>query len=89
MVYPYYRFQEAGFNTVLIGPKGGTQYKGKHGYPVISDVSSSDISAQDLVALIMPGGWAPGRLPRQKTECSLSKIWMLKRKPWLQYVMGT
>ncbi|KAK3760735.1 hypothetical protein RRG08_027305 [Elysia crispata] len=73
LVYPYDRFQEAGFNTVLIGPKGGTQYKGKHGYPLISDVSSSDISAQDLVALIMPGGWAPDRLRRDKKLVQLVK----------------
>jgi len=59
LLYPFYRMQEAGLDTVLIGPKAGAQYKGKHGYPVKSDVSIDDVTAESLCALIIPGGWAP------------------------------
>ncbi|CAG5132300.1 unnamed protein product [Candidula unifasciata] len=59
MLYPYYRMKEAGLDTVLIGPVAGKQYTGKHGYPVTSEVAIDNISAQDLSALIIPGGWAP------------------------------
>ncbi|GFO13741.1 intracellular protease pfpi family [Plakobranchus ocellatus] len=73
LVYPYYRMQEAGFTPVLIGPKAGVQYKGKHGYPMTSNTSSSDVNARDLLALIIPGGWAPDRMRRDQKLVMLVK----------------
>ncbi|KAL8571324.1 hypothetical protein ACOMHN_050574 [Nucella lapillus] len=59
VIYPLYRFQEAGYTTITIGPDKETTYKGKHGYPVKSDLAIDEIKAEDLSALIIPGGWAP------------------------------
>ena len=41
--------KEAGFDVILIGPKKDVQYKGKHGYPVKSDISIEDVSSQVLL----------------------------------------
>jgi putative intracellular protease/amidase len=34
LMYPYYRFQEAGYLVDVVGPKADTTYKGKHGLPI-------------------------------------------------------
>ncbi|KAK7480043.1 hypothetical protein BaRGS_00028680 [Batillaria attramentaria] len=65
-VYPYYRFKEAGYAVVAIGPVKDNVYKGKHGYPMKAEVSIDDIKAEDLSALIIPGGWAPDYWRRDK-----------------------
>ena len=44
LIYPLYRFREAGFSTVTIGPVKGNTYKGKHGYPVKADLSVDDVT---------------------------------------------
>ena len=31
LMYPYYRFQEAGFQVVVVGPKAKETYNGEHG----------------------------------------------------------
>ncbi|XP_025092245.1 uncharacterized protein LOC112562879 [Pomacea canaliculata] len=65
-LYPYYRFKEAGFETVSIGPSTDTVYKGKHGYPFKAEVSIQDIKPEELAALIIPGGFAPDYWRRDK-----------------------
>ncbi|BFZ18472.1 hypothetical protein BsWGS_21511 [Bradybaena similaris] len=81
LLYPYYRMKEAGFETVLIGPVAGKQYAGKHGYPVTSEVAIDNISAQDLSALIIPGGWAPDYWRRDQRFLQLVKDIDAQRKP--------
>lgn len=73
LLYPLYRFQEAGFTVVTIGPVKDNVYKGKHGYPVKADVSVDDITAKDLAALIIPGGFAPDYWRRDKRFLDLVK----------------
>ncbi|XP_076435213.1 general stress protein 18-like [Babylonia areolata] len=73
LIYPLYRFQEAGYLTVTIGPVKDVVYKGKHGYPVKPDLSIDDIKAEDLAALIIPGGWAPDYWRRDNRFLDLVK----------------
>ena len=62
--YPYLRLKEAGFQVDLIGPEKGVEYLSKHGYPAISDFASSQISAQDYAAVVVPGGYSPDMMRR-------------------------
>ncbi len=48
--YPKLRMQEAGAVVTLAGPKAGTQYEGKHGYPCVSDAAISEMEAADFTA---------------------------------------
>ncbi|KAK7088270.1 general stress protein 18-like [Littorina saxatilis] len=73
VLYPLYRFQEAGYPTVTIGPVKGTTYNGKHSYPVVADMSVTDVKAEDLSALIIPGGWSPDYLRRDPRFVNLVK----------------
>jgi len=59
--YPLYRLREEGYTAVVAGPKPGP-YTSKHGYPVRAEVAASDLRAEDLAGVIIPGGWAPDRL---------------------------
>lgn len=61
-IYPYYRMQEAGYEVTLVGPSSGKTYRGKHGYPLTADMDPANVSIDEYVALIIPGGQAPDRL---------------------------
>ncbi|HEX9580654.1 MAG TPA: type 1 glutamine amidotransferase domain-containing protein [Gemmatimonadales bacterium] len=61
--YPKLRLEEAGYQTVLAGI-GETSYRGKHGYPCPVDAQVRDLSADGLVGLLAPGGWAPDKIRR-------------------------
>ncbi len=61
--YPILRLREEGAQVVIAGT-GKSDYTGKHGYPVTVDTSVDKLSAQELDAVIIPGGYAPDRLRR-------------------------
>ena len=62
--YPKLRMIEAGAEVVLAGPDEGVKYKGKNGYPCVSDAAISDMSSSDFDGLIVPGGFMPDSLRR-------------------------
>ena len=39
---------------------------GKHGFPIVSDLSPKDVSVDEYDAVIIPGGWAPDRMRRNE-----------------------
>ncbi|MGN6370513.1 MAG: type 1 glutamine amidotransferase domain-containing protein [Phycisphaerae bacterium] len=71
LVYPKYRLQEAGFGGVVAGPKAGVTYRGKHGYPTVSDASLAEMKSGDFVGVICAGGWMPDKLRREGTVKAL------------------
>jgi protease I len=62
LLYPFYRFKEAGFKVDVVGPKAGETYHGKHGIPVKSDKSPEEVRVEEYQAVIVPGGRAPDRM---------------------------
>ncbi len=61
-LYPYYRFQEAGFTVDVVGAEKGAVYKGKHGYPLTAGLAPADVDIAAYAAVIIPGGQAPDRM---------------------------
>ena len=62
---PYMRVKEEGAQVKLIGAKGGKSFVSKSGgLTAVSDVAAGDIAADQLAALLVPGGWAPDKLRR-------------------------
>jgi protease I len=57
--YPLLRFKEAHAKVITIGSGSSDVYHSKLGYPVTADTRASAVSADDLDALIIPGGYAP------------------------------
>jgi len=62
--YPYYRFQEAGAECVMVGAEAGKTYLSKTGYPVTAKVSYDAVSAEEFDGVIVPGGYAPDHIRR-------------------------
>ena len=66
--YPRLRLQEAGWRVQVVGPKAGTSYASKEGYPAVADASFRDVAPADVGVLVVPGGYAPDKL-RRDPDC--------------------
>jgi len=62
-IYPYFRFQEEGFNTLSVAVEKRT-YKGKKGCPFKPDKVFEEIKNETFDCVYIPGGYAPDRLRR-------------------------
>ena len=62
--YPLLRLREAGARVVTVGQEACQTYTSKHGYPVTADRALAQVSAGELDALVIPGGYAPDILRR-------------------------
>src|SRR5262245_34158560 len=73
--YPKIRIEETGHEVLIAGPKEGTIYHGKHGYPCKSDLSIDEVESRDFSALVIPGGFSPDKLRRiEKVLMTTSKM---------------
>ena len=70
-LYPFYRFQEAGYLVDIVASRAGETYTGKHGIPFVSNLAPADVKIMDYDAIIIPGGRAPDRM---RTNPGLVKI---------------
>ena len=70
--YPKLRLEEAGFAVRLAGPELRT-FKGKHGYPAMTDLLISQAASRDYCGLIIPGGFMPDKLRRDGKVLSLTR----------------
>jgi protease I len=64
--YPYYRFEEAGAEVVVVAEKAGERYQSKTGYPVESRISYEQANPADFDGVVLPGGFAPDHIRRHK-----------------------
>ncbi len=69
--YPKIRLEEAGCKLTLAGPEPSMIYKGKHGYPCLAQNSFDQIDSDHFSAIVIPGGFAPDKLRRNKKVLSL------------------
>lgn len=69
--YPKLRLEEAGFKVTLAGPEAMKTYKGKHGYPCVTNAAISEMKSTDFVGVILPGGWMPDKIRRDPKVLSL------------------
>ncbi len=60
--YPVYRFREAGAEVVVAGKEAGKTYTSKLGYPITAERAIESLRAQELDAVVIPGGYAPDQL---------------------------
>jgi protease I len=62
--YPVLRLREAGAQVTIVGPVAGEVYASKLGYPVVAEAGIEDLSADDVDAVVVPGGFSPEYLRR-------------------------
>ncbi len=70
--YPKLRLIEEGCEVIVAGPEKGKLYSGKNGYPCKSDAAIDEISDKNFDALVIPGGFAPDKLRRDKKVLELT-----------------
>lgn len=62
---PYMRVREEGARVKIIAAKSGESFTSKSGgLTAVSEVAAGEIAADQLEALLVPGGWAPDKLRR-------------------------
>lgn len=71
--YPKLRLIEAGISVTVAGLEEKKIYRGKNGYPCLSDTSIEYIDAENLDGVICPGGWMPDKLRRDPKVLSLTR----------------
>lgn len=71
--YPVLRLREAGCDVKIVGPKAGQTYLSKHDYPARSDVAASEVKAEDFDVIIIPGGYSPDHMRRDRAMVDLVK----------------
>lgn len=78
---PKMRLEEDDHQVVVAGPSAGETYRGKHGYPCVSDAALADMAESDFDALLIPGGFAPDKLRRRPDVLNLTRAFDAKQKP--------
>lgn len=68
--YPYYRLAEEGAEVVTVGPEA-TTYRSKLGYPAEAKLPARRAKAEDFDAIIIPGGYAPDMMRRDRAMVHL------------------
>ena len=71
--YPRLRLIEAGAKVVVAGPVAGQVYAGKHGYPCRSDAALDGLDASNFDGPVIPGGFMPDKLRRDKRVLDLTR----------------
>lgn len=69
--YPKLRLIEAGASVVVAGPEAGAHYAGKNGYPCTSDAAIAEMVAAGFDGLVVPGGFMPDKLRRDRAVLDL------------------
>ncbi|GAB6091184.1 type 1 glutamine amidotransferase domain-containing protein [Spirochaeta dissipatitropha] len=63
----YMRMKELGADIKIIGMKSGEVYRSKSGgLSATADMTADRLTAGELSALLIPGGWAPDKLRRDQ-----------------------
>lgn len=78
--YPLLRLREAGAETFVVGSGSAERYESKLGYPVSVDMAASQVSADDVDAVIIPGGYAPDHMRRYPAMVGLVRDAFAKGK---------
>ena len=58
----------------MAGPVAGQVHTGKHGYPCKADVSYEEVDPNAFQGLIVPGGFSPDRIRRNKQALKIVEM---------------
>jgi protease I len=79
-IYPYYRFQEAGYKMNIVAPKAKKEYIGKRGGTFTSEFSPNEVDLDLYDAVIVPGGQAPDKMRIHQDMVEIIKVANAKGK---------
>jgi deglycase len=70
--YPKLRLEETGFAWTLAGEEKKI-FAGKNGYPATADALVAEVKSADFAGLLIPGGFMPDKLRRNKDVLRLTR----------------
>lgn len=73
LIYPYYRLKEAGYEVHLVGSEKDKIYTSKSNFSEKSTHSSDKVNAEDYDAVVIPGGFSPDYMRRNKHTVNFVK----------------
>ena len=62
--YPLLRLRGTGMTVQVVGTGSASTYTSKHGLPVAVDATADQVKAQEVDAVVIPGGYAPDMMRR-------------------------
>jgi protease I len=71
LIEPLRAMKDTGSRVVVVGSGSQKSYKGKRGTTVTADTTADKVNAQDLDAIIVPGGYAPDRMRLHQSTVDL------------------
>ena len=71
----------AGAHITIVGPTRGSEFSGKHGGRVTSDLAAGAARMKDFDALVIPGGHAPDKMRMRHAMVDLAREAMEAKKP--------
>jgi protease I len=82
MSVPYERVKQAGYEPVIVGLEKGKKLEGKkHTKEFVTDEAIADVSADDFIALVIPGGYSPDHLRSDEDMVSFVRDFFDAGKP--------
>jgi protease I len=78
---PLDALRDAGASVTIIGPTAGTEFRGKRGHAVTSDLAAGAARMSNFDALVIPGGYAPDRMRMRHAMVDLARDAMDSGKP--------
>ena len=78
--YPKLRMEEAGAHVTVAGAAAGALFKGKYGYPCVSDAAIAEMEVEEFHGVICPGGWMPDKLRRDPKVLDLVRGFHSRKK---------
>ncbi|MFY1668794.1 type 1 glutamine amidotransferase domain-containing protein [Plantactinospora sp. WMMB334] len=79
--YPVLRLREAGATVVIVGPARGEVYASKLGYPAVAEVAIGEVTPDHFDAVVVPGGFSPEYLRRNKSMVDFVRASVTEEKP--------
>lgn len=78
---PYDKVREAGHEAVIVGMEAGKELTGKNGTKATVDKGSSEVSADEFDAIVVPGGYSPDKVRTDEKLVALTRAVHEANKP--------
>jgi protease I len=73
-IEPFHALKDAGAGIVIVGSGSKKEYSGKRGNTTVeADVTANQVNPRDFDAVIIPGGYAPGKMRLHQPMIDLVK----------------
>ena len=85
---PLEALRTAGADVAVVGATAPTEYRGMQGGEITSTISVGRARVEDFDAIVIPGGWAPGRMRMRHAMSTSSETPWHTQNPLLQSAMA-